>query len=156
MLCVSTPHSWGGATQVYVSFSSYLAFLTCGACLELGFYIRQWRNSRDWHLICPPTLSYPLLGHAPSPLWSGGVFFVPLGGSQRGLRRSTYVVWCVIASPRSRVRPGLALRPNSSSRRQVPGPHRPSRRHFLWPGVSGTTLHPVRSALQEATDLLPQ
>ncbi len=56
-----------------------------------------------------------------------------------------------VASPRSRVRPGSALQPNSgsltTSRRKVPGPHRPSKRHSLRPGVSGTALQPNESCL---------
>ncbi len=55
-----------------------------------------------------------------------------------------------VASQRSRVRPGLALQANSgsltTSRRQVPGPHRPSKRHSLRLGVSGTALQQTRVA----------
>ncbi len=37
------------------------------------------------------------------------------------------------------------------SHRQVLGPHRPSRKHCLWPGLSGTALPCTRAAFREGT-----
>ncbi len=158
--------SWGGAPRLWASLPSYLALLTRGDAIRPDFYARQRCNSRGWHLVCLSTWSYSLLGHTSSPPWSGGVLLsrsgelgwsTLLGVRGRGVYSST--PW-EGHPPRSRMRPGLALRPNSgiftTSRRQVPGPHRPSRRHSLWPGVSSTALQLRELHSQRVPDLLPE
>ncbi len=126
-----------------------------------GFYVRQPCKSGSWHLLCLYTWNYrfwSIYHH----LCGEVVCFCPARESQGGLRSSAYVgVLCTAAHCGSgipafpRASGALTLRPNSgsliTSRRQIPGPHRPSTRHSLWPGVSGTALHPATAALQEGT-----
>lgn len=83
-------------------------------------------------------------------------------GCQRGLRPSKFAVvacryaHCVSGITAVLHAAGLTFRHNSSSLkascRQVPGPHRPSKRHFLQLRVSGTALQPARVAPQEGTE----